>query len=326
MDKKLAVQVIEADLKQLSQTQMGRRALLLSVPMLLASCATPQKSRYREGENTGQQTSLSVEDERKMTADYIKQMEKDYPTLKSNYAQKYINDLGHKIVNRNGLRGRPYHYNFRIVNSKQVNAFALPAGEVFVTTGLLKMTDSEAELAGVVGHEIGHIKARHTAERIHKAEKEKGKSWLYGLGGAVLGGAAGFGLGKLVCSKQDRECLARMAKYGALAGGAGGLLIQKYAFMAHSREDEMEADRIGFRTSVTAGFDSNHVGKFYEKLLIMEKRHQKKADPISRAFVDAMSTHPPSKQRVTQMQEMERNFPKKGRVSGKSYLKLKKMV
>lgn len=326
MDKKIALQMLEVDLKQISQTQMGRRALILSVPMLLASCASPQKTRYREGDNSGQSTTLSVEDERRMTSEYLSKMEKDYPTLKNNYAQKYINDLGHRIVDRNSLRGRPYHYNFRIVNSKQVNAFALPAGEVFVTTGLLKMTDSEAELAGVVGHEIGHIKARHTAERIHKAQKEKGKSWLYGIGGAVLGGAAGFGLGKLLCSKQDRECLARMAKYGALAGGAGGLLIQKYGFMANSREDEMEADRIGFRTSVNAGFDSNHVGKFYEKLLIMEKKHTKKADPISRAFVDAMSTHPPSQQRVDQMNEMERKFPKSGVVSGQSYKKLIKQI
>lgn len=318
--------MLDEDLKQITSTHMGRRLFISSLPLLMASCAGPAKTRYREGKNEGQDVGLSVEQERKMTEEYLPKMSKDYPTHKSKYVQKYIQDLGSKIVASNNLKGRPYNYNFRVVASKQVNAFALPAGEVFVTSELLKMTDSEAELAGVVGHEIGHIQARHTAERLHKAEKEKNKSLLFGLGGAVLGGAAGFGLGKLLCSKQDRECLARMAKYGAMAGGAGGLLIQKYGFMANSREDEMEADRIGFKTSVRTGFHSEYVGKFYEKLLEMEKKHSQGGNQITKAFVDAMSTHPPGKERVKQMHEMENEFFSKGTISGDSYKKVKAII
>ena len=326
MNEKQALFALEREIKLMTSTQRGRRNFILGVPLLLASCAKVPKTRHREGDNTGQEVSLSVSDERRMTEEYLPKMSKDYPTLRNNYAQNYIKNLGDGIVTASNLEGRPYQYNFRVVASDQVNAFALPAGEVFVTSGLIKMTENEAELAGVVGHEIGHIQARHTAERLHKAEKDKNKSLLYGLGGALLGGAAGFGLAKLVCSKQDRECLARMAKYGALAGGAGGLLISKYAFMANSREDEMEADRIGFRTSVKAGFDSNQVGGFYNKLYQMEKKHQKGAGGISRALADAMSTHPPSADRVRQMNEMASRFPSNGRVSSNEFQKLKRML
>ena len=233
-------------------------------------------------------------------------MRKEYPHYKNPYVQNYLNSLGQNIVRSNGLSGRPYTYTFELVESKHVNAFALPAGTVFVTRPLMRMAETESELAGVLGHEVGHIQARHTAERIEMAKREEKKSLLYGLGGALVGGAAGFGLGRLICRKQDRKCLARIASYGAMAGSTGGLLIQKFAFMANSREDEMEADRIGFRTAVKAGHHPEYVGKFYEKLLEMEQKHKQKQDALSRAFIDAMSTHPPSRERIDQMNEMKK--------------------
>jgi predicted Zn-dependent protease len=314
------------DLSHLTSTAIGRRAFLMSLPVLLAGCASTEKTRYREGDNTGQKASLTVRDEEKMTREYLPKMNKDYPKLRSSYAQSYIKNLGDKIIASNNLNGKPYKYNFRVVDSKQVNAFALPAGEVFVTKGLIQMADNEAELAGVVGHEIGHIKARHTAERLYQTKKDQTKSILYGIGGALLGGAAGYTLAKKLCSKQDRDCIARLTQYGALAGGAGGLLIQKYAFMANSREDEMEADRIGFITSVNAGFDSNHVGDFYSKLLIMEQKYSRNKNSINKAFVDAMSTHPPSKARVSQMNQMSNKHRSKGVISGRSFKKLKRLI
>ncbi len=317
---------MEVELKKLNSTTHGRRAFLTSLPLLLAGCASAPKTRYREGDNKGQKSALTVKEEVAMTKEYLPKMTKDYPVLKSRYAHDYISNLGDQIVRANNLNGKPYHYNFRIVSSKQVNAFALPAGEVFVTSGLIDMCENEAELAGVVGHEIGHIQARHTAERIYKAKNEQTKGILLGIGGAILGGAAGFGLAKLICSKQDRDCIERLTKYGVLAGGAGGLLIQKYAFMANSREDEMEADRIGFRTSVRAGFDSAHVGDFYEKLLIMEKKYSHNKNSINKAFVDAMSTHPPSEDRVAQMKDMSIKYRQTGTKTSKEFIKLKKIV
>lgn len=318
---------LEQELKYINKTEFGRRAFLGALPVLLASCAT-SRHRQREGDNTGQATSLSVEDEKKMTQEYIPKMRKDYPPLKSDKIQHYIASLGRKIASKNGLEGKPYNYNFSVVDTKMINAFALPAGTIYVTAPLIEMAETESELAGVIGHEIGHVKARHTAERIDKAKKEQKKSLLYGLGGALLGGLAGYGLGKLVCSPQNRECLRRMTKYGSMAGAGGALLIQKYAFMANSREDEMEADRIGFRTSVGAGYHSDHVGRFYKKLLEMEKKYNRNKNSILTSFADAMSTHPPSEERVQQMDKMSRKWPspKRAVVSTKEFEEIKKTI
>lgn len=298
---------LEIELNRLLSRTNGRRLFLSSLPLILAGCATQSKHRYQEGDNKGQKTSLTVKDEIQMTKEYLPKMQKDYPTLQNKQAQNYIQNLGHKIISDNKLENKPYKYNFRVVESKAINAFALPAGEVFVTKPLILAVKNEAELAGVVGHEIGHIMSRHTAERIELAKKEESKSWMYGVGGTLGGLLIGHGLSKVICSKQDQECIERVTKYGAAAGAMGGLLIQKYAFMAHSREDEFEADRIGYRTSVKSGFHKDKVGGFFETLLEMEKAHKKNQNNILSGFADAMSTHPPSIERVKQMKSMARN-------------------
>ncbi|MFP5518263.1 MAG: M48 family metalloprotease [Bdellovibrionia bacterium] len=303
MNEKEALQNLDSVLKEWTSTPMGRRAFLASLGILLASCAQKQH-RQREGDNSGQTTSMTVADEKRMTQEVLPQMKKDYPPLQNSQMQGYISNLGRKVVAASNLEGNPYNYNFTVVDVDYVNAFALPAGTVFVTAPLIAMADTEAELAGVIGHEVGHIQARHTAERMEKAKKEQNKSWMYAAGGGLLGGIVGFGLGQLVCKKGDNECLQKAATYGAAAGAGGGLLIQKYAFMANSREDEMEADRIGFRTAVKAGYDKDKVGLFYEKLLKMEQQSKGNKDPLMSALSDALSTHPPSKERVTQMQQM----------------------
>jgi len=318
---------LSKNLSTLNSSHQGRRLFIQSLPIILAGCATGSgQGRYREGSNVGQYSSLSVDDERKMTDEYLPQMRKEYPTFRNDFAQGFINNLGQKIVSTNNLKGNPYSYNFTLVNSKQINAFALPAGEVFVTSGLVNATASEAELAGVVGHEVGHIQARHAAERISKQQKNKTKNMLFAVGGALLGGAAGYALGKKICSQNDRECLKRVSLYGAAAGGAGTLLIQKFAFMANSREDEMEADRIGFKTALNAGYDKNQIGLFYNKLLKMEQSRQR-GNKITSTFADALSTHPPSVERVRQMKSMAMSSPVgRGVRSTQDFTKLKKLV
>ncbi len=304
-----ALEALEKELIYLNKTPMGRRAFLNTVPFLLTACATVPQTRHREGDNTGQKSSLTVAQEQQMTKEYISKIRQEYPIIRSQSAQNYIQGLGQKIVSANNLRGNPYNYNFSLVEGKSINAFALPAGEVMVTAPLLAAAESEAELAGVVGHEIGHVMARHTAERMEAQKKTQTKSLLYTIGGAVLGGLGGAVLAKSMCNKKSktyRDCLSRARNLGLMAGGGAGALISRYAFMAHSREDEMEADRISFRTAVKAGYNKDHVGRFYNKLLEMEQKAkaQGAGNPIAMVFGDALSTHPPSQQRVAQMQEM----------------------
>jgi predicted Zn-dependent protease len=312
MESNKAQEKLEVVLKEWTSTSVGRREFLIYVPTLLAltACASKTSNRNREGDNSGQKTQMTYEDEKRMTAEVLPQMKKEYPAVKNPEMQKYISDLGQKIVQANKLHQNPYSYNFTVVDVNYVNAFALPAGTVFVTAPLIAMADSEAELAGVIGHEIGHIKARHTAERMDKAKKEQKKSLIYGGIGGVLGAAAGFGLGRALCKPKDNECLAKASLYGAAAGAGGGLLIQKYAFMANSREDEMEADRIGFRTAVAAGYHKDDIGTFFEKLLMMEKSSKKnQGNALLASLADALSTHPPSDERVKQMKEMANAEP-----------------
>lgn len=323
---------LENMLIELNSTSIGRRKFLAAMPAMLAACATTEKTRHREGDNTGQETDLTVEDEKRMTQEVLPQMKKDYPPINNPDMQNYIRNLGQKVVRSNNLNGNPYNYNFTVVGVSYVNAFALPAGTVFVTAPLIAMADTEAELAGVIGHEVGHIKARHTAERMEAAKKAESKTWKYAVGGGVIGGLAGLGLGSVMCRDEkgsDRTaCMAKYTAIGGAAGAAGGLLIQKYGFMANSREDEMEADRIGFRTSVGAKYSKDHVGNFYEKLLEMEKQSKGNSNAIIASISDAMSTHPPSKERVEQMNQMAMETTQRGTpiVSTREFDRIKKMA
>ncbi len=294
-------------LGSMMHSPLRRRQFLAAVPLLLSACAS-SGSRMREGDNSGQETEFTVDDEKRMAREAAASMKKDYPATGDADLQNYVSGIGRRIVTANGLEAKPYNYSFTVVNVPYVNAFALPAGGVFVTMPLLAMAETEAELAGVVGHEVGHVVARHTAERI-EAEKKKSSSWLYAVGGGLLGGAAGFGLGKLVCPPSDASCVAKATALGAAAGVGGGLLVQKYKFMANSQEDEMEADRIGFKTSVRAGYNPLKVGDFYSKLQQMEANSKGGGTPMLASLADALSTHPPSEERVTQMNELALQNP-----------------
>jgi predicted Zn-dependent protease len=125
----------------------------------------------------------------------------------------------------------------------------------------------------------------------------------------LLGAALGYGLGRAICKEGDTGCLTSAATFGGAIGAVGGVMVQKYGFMANSREDEMEADRIGFRLAVNAGYDKNQVGRFYERLLEMEKKRGKEGGAILKSLSDALSTHPPSEERVKQMKDLARESP-----------------
>ena len=308
-----------------------KRSLVLVViaALFLNACASAGKAdRKREGDNRGQETQMTPQDEAKMTQEVLPQMQKDYPALNNPALQKYISELGKKLLKASDLEGKPYHYNFTVVDVDYVNAFALPAGTVFVTAPLIAMAENEAELSGVIGHEIGHVIARHTAERMEKAKKEQTGNILTAAGVGILGGVAGYALGSKLCKQGDKMCMAKAALGGAALGAGGTLLVQKYFFMKNGREDEMEADRIGFRIATKAGYDKNAVGTFYEKLLQMEKARQGGSENAAMKFVaDAMSTHPPSDERVVQMKQMASESPlSKGTVDTRSFEASKKEV
>jgi predicted Zn-dependent protease len=145
----------------------------------------------------------------------------------------YVADIGKRLaaVTESDFPSLPWE--FTLLNSKVINAFALPGGKVFISRGLCEEMTNEAQLAAVLGHEVGHVTARHTSERMSQALGTT-------IGGAIIGGLIGAAAG---------------GKDGAAAGAAGGATIGGIVSLSFSREQEIEADRLGMRYMEKLGYD-----------------------------------------------------------------------
>jgi predicted Zn-dependent protease len=142
-------------------------------------------------------------------------------------------------------------YTFTVLDSPIVNAFALPGGYVYISRGLLALANNEAEVAGVIGHEIGHVTARHTAQRYDRQMQGALGATVAQIGGAVLGGILGG------------EAGARVG--GELGGQVGTMTAQAYV-QGYSREQEFQADELGVRYLDRAGYDPQAMATFLEAL------------------------------------------------------------
>jgi predicted Zn-dependent protease len=165
-------------------------------------------------------------------------------------------------------------YRITILNSPVVNAFALPAGYIYVTRGLLALADDEAQLAGVIAHEIGHVTARHTAQRYSRTILAQG---ILGLLGAMTEGGMMEGLSDLA------EPVALIA-------------LQSY-----SREHENEADRLALRFMANAGYDPRGMSGFLRKMEASEALQSSlSGQGDAPAQLDLFATHPRTAERVEQ--------------------------
>ncbi|MBE0478903.1 M48 family metalloprotease, partial [Candidatus Aerophobetes bacterium] len=143
-------------------------------------------------------------------AEVARQIESKYKLLNNPELTAYVNDVGQKLVKVCGRRDVEYH--FKILDEEMVNAFACPGGFIYVTTGILKLMDNEAELAVVLGHEIGHIAARHGAKKL---QAQIGYSLLLSF----------------LFKDQDVRNIANVAF--------------NLIFLGYGRQDEFEADNLG---------------------------------------------------------------------------------
>lgn len=176
-------------------------------------------------------------------------------------AQALVDRVGHRLVESGAAAATPWQFDFHLLADEQlVNAFALPGGQVFITAALYHQFSSEAELAGVLGHEIGHVVARHSAERLAQQKLTDG------LTGAVLV-AAGSG-----------------ATEAQIAQMVGQLINMKYG-----REDELQSDMLGVRFMVEAGYDPRALIRVMQ---ILERAGDGSGPP------EWMSTHPGHDNRV----------------------------
>ncbi len=160
----------------------------------------------------------------------LKEFGGEYPDPK---IRQYVQQLGERLARNSEMAD--LKFTFTVLNSDIVNAFALPGGFVYVTRGLMALASSEAELAGVIGHEIGHVTARHTAQRYSAA-----------MGASILSTAVGVLLG---------------GPFGQVANAGAGMALAGY-----SREQEFEADTLGVRYLDRTGFDDNAMASFLSKM------------------------------------------------------------
>jgi len=157
----------------------------------------------------------------------------------------YINDLGYRLV---AASDKPKdHFAFFIVKEDVINAFAAPGGYIAVNSGLIDITNSESELAGVIAHEIGHITQNHL-QRAFEASKKDAPLMALVLLGAIAAGAGAH---------------AGDAASAVLMGGQGLMLQRQINF---TRKDEVEADRAGILTLSNAGYDPNAMASFFERM------------------------------------------------------------
>jgi predicted Zn-dependent protease len=184
---------------------------------------------------------------------------------------EYVNRVGQNIALHSDAK---IPFTIKVIDSDDVNAFALPGGFLYVNKGAILTADSEAELAGVMAHEIAHVAARHGVE-----QASKGVIAQYAMIPLIL-----------------------------FSGGLGYLAYQAYqigvplAFLKFTRGAEEEADRLGAQYLWAAGYDPNYFLTFFEKL---EKKEKNKPGTLSKLF----GTHPPTGSRITKVHDLLARFP-----------------
>lgn len=179
---------------------------------------------------------IPVSEEIRLGRETQAQVSRKVPALADRQVTDYVARVGARLAARAG--GPRYPYSFSVADYRELNAFALPGGPVWIHRGVLHAAANEAQLAGVLAHEIAHIARRHTANQLSKQLVANG---FLGLLGAMLGTQGG----------------ARTARIGAQALANGYLL-------KFSRDDEREADAIGLRIVQRAGWDGRGMAEFME--------------------------------------------------------------
>src|SRR5690349_6088103 len=222
-----------------------RRRMHWSFALLLATTAYAQTAGPTFP-NPGK-TSMSKDNQHALGMEAAAQVFQQMPVL-PDYSEEsqYIRQLGKKLV----ATIPPEHswpFEFHVIPDKQINAFALPGGQMFINVGTLTSARNEAELAGVMGHEMAHVYMQHSAKQAGKAQTT---SMIAGIASAVLGGTVGGKAGGLV---------GQLGQMGIQMGAEG--LLMKY-----SRSDESQADAVGAVILYKAGYNPQSMVDFFKTM------------------------------------------------------------
>ncbi len=212
---------------------------------------------------------LTIEKERQLGEEFLLELQQVADICSDPFLTSYINRLGQKLVAQMGPQ--PFQYRFFIVADPSLNAFAVPGGYIFVHTGMIQLAEREGELAGVLAHEISHIYARHMAKQVEKSKITNVASLVGALAAVLIGGGA----------------LAEPLLVGTMAGSASAML--KY-----SRDMEREADSLGFKWLLKAGYDPHEMIAIYHKMN-RQRWFEGGKIPVY------LSTHPDTDSRVVEL-------------------------
>jgi predicted Zn-dependent protease len=216
---------------------------------------------------------ISQQQEVQMGQEYAQQINAQLPIVQDPELNRYINVLGDSIARLTSRADLDWH--FFIVDAQEVNAFAVPGGFVYVNRGLIQRADQMDELAGVLGHEIGHVVRRHTVKQMEKAQ--------------------GANIGVTLACVLTSICNSQAA--GAAINVAGGALFARF-----SRGDEAEADNEGFKNVMRAGISPVGMVTMFQKLL-----EERKSRPG--AVESWFLTHPLEEDRITAIQSQINQVP-----------------
>ncbi len=202
---------------------------------------------------------ISTEEEVEIGQQVASEVEAENRLLRNSTIQNYVNGVGQRIANV--CDRRDVEYKFKVIDKDEINAFACPGGFIYIYTGLLDILDNEAQLAGVLAHEVSHIVARHSVKKLQN---------IYGYSILVQ-----------IALGDKAEGVA-----GDIVNVAAGLILQGY-----SRDNEFEADRYGILYAKNAGYNPKGMTQVFEKFKKME------GDPPP-AILTLFSSHPPAAERI----------------------------
>ncbi|MEZ5400315.1 MAG: M48 family metallopeptidase [Bryobacteraceae bacterium] len=230
----------EVSMLMLSSTTLSKRLPAAALGVLLAACSGHQPGApIKPGMNF-----FSVQQDIELGKQAAEEVRQQMDIVRDAAVQNYVKRIGERLVQTNAAKSSGFPFEFTVVNEKSINAFALPGGPMFVFSGLIASADNEAQVAGVMGHEMAHVILRHGTNQVSKAQLLELPAQI---GGAVAAASVG------------NEQLGQLVQVGA-ALGLNSLLLK------FSRGAETQADILGSRIMAEAGYNPIEMARFFEKL------------------------------------------------------------
>ena len=209
-------------------------ALVASLALLVAPVAWAERTHLKPGFNL-----FSPQQDAEIGRQVSRDAERQLPMLNDPRVDNYLNNLGRRLAAH--APGERYPYQYKCVNSGEINAFALPGGFVYINRGVIEAADDEAQLAGVMAHETSHVALRHGTNQASKA-------YVAQVPLALLGGALGSN------------------SVGAVLAQVGAGFALNSVFLKYSRTDETQADVMGTQILYDSGYDPRAMAQFFEKI------------------------------------------------------------